>query len=311
MKRIRKARTKPDARHQSARSSSKKLKSPQGDEASKSKPIASGADWLERFAVRLEEKLLAWQKRPTLHPLDFDNTERAAELAAHFGSVERVESVKKLMAAFYKKPSLENYVQFRRSVPDTELEIAASAGIEALPNLEKGLKKHGIDQRLFYGILDSFEPDIDELSLCLMELLVARDKLPKGGPGHIEKRRDAISDTLVNYLIADMLEAMKTNERAIPIPASLVVLIRDRLCGSDPDLRREIRASERNKKLRRDIFMASLAALSRGEKISIRKLAKTVGMNKNIIARLFADTDYKSLINEARQHFEVKQNKSN
>ena len=311
MKRIRKVRTKPDARHQSARSSSKKLKSPQGDEAPKSKPIASGADWLERFALRLEEKLLAWQNRPTLHPLDFDDTERAAELAAHFGSVERVEFVKKLMAAFYKRPSLENYVQFRRSVPDTELEISASAGIEAFSRLEKDFKKHGIDPSLFNGIMDSFEPDIDELTLRLMELLVARDKLPKSGPGHIEKRRDAISDTLVNYLIADMLEAMKWNERAILIPASLVVLIRDRLCGSDPDLRREIRASERNEKLRMDIFLASYAALSRGEKISIRKLAKTVGVSKNIVARLFADPDCKSWINQARQHYGVKRNKSN
>jgi hypothetical protein len=311
MKRIRKARTKPDARHQSARSSSKKLKSPQGDEAPESKPIASGADWLEQFMASSKEKLLAWQNRPTLDSSYFDDTERAAELVSHFGSIERLESVKKLMAAFHKKPSLENYVQFRRSVPGMELEIAASAGIEALPKLEKDLTKHGIDESLFYGILDSFEPDIDELSLRLMELLVARDKLPKGGPGHIEKRQDAISDTLVNYLIADMLEAMELHKRAVLIPASLVVLIRDRLCGPDPDLRREIRASEKNKELKMNIFLASHAALSRGEEISIRKLAKTFGVNKNIVARLFADPDYKSSINQARQHYGVKRNKSN
>lgn len=311
MKRIRKARTKPDARHQLAGASSKKLKSPQGDEAPKSKPIASGADWLEQFRAGLEEKLLAWQNRPTLDSSYFDDTERAAELASHFGSIERLESVKKLMAAFHKKPSLENYVQFRRSVPGMELEIAVSAGIEAFSKLEKDFKKHGIDPSLFDGILDSFEPDIDELSLRLMELLVARDKLPKGGPGHIEKRRDAISDTLVNYLIADMLEAIESYKRPVLIPASLVVLIRDRLCGPDPDLRREIRASEKKKELKMNIVRASHAALSRGEEISIRKLAKIVGASKNIVARVFADPDYKSWINQVRQDYGVKRNKSN
>jgi len=311
MKRIRKARTKPDARHQLAGASSKKLKSPQGDEAPKSKPIASGADWLEQFMASSKEKLLAWQNRPTLDSSYFDDTERAAELASHFGSIERLESVKKLMAAFHKKPSLENYVQFRRSVPGMELEIAVSAGIEAFSKLEKDFKKHGIDPSLFDGIMDSFEPDIDELSLRLMELLVTRDKLPKSGPGHIEKRRDAISDTLVNYLIADMLEAIESYKRPVLIPASLVVLIRDRLCGPDPDLRREIRASEKKKELKMNIVRASHAALSRGEEISIRKLAKIVGASKNIVARVFADPDYKSWINQVRQDYGVKRNKSN
>lgn len=179
MKRIRNARTKPDARNQSARSSSKKLKSPQGDEAPEFKPIASGADWLEQFTARLEEKFLAWQNRPTLHPSYFDDTERAAELASNFGSAARFESVKELVAAFQKKPTLENYLRFRRGVPDAELEIESFAEIEAITELKNDLEKHKIDMNLIYGTLDAFEPDIDELSLRLMELLIAKRQAPE------------------------------------------------------------------------------------------------------------------------------------
>jgi hypothetical protein len=300
MKRIRNARTKPDARHQSARSSSKKLKSPQGDEAPESKPIASGADWLEQFRARLEEKLLAWQNRPTLHPSYFDDTERAAELASNFGSAARFESVKELVAAFQKKPTLENYLRFRRGVPDAELEIESFADIEVMEGLKTDLEKHKIDMNLIYGTLDAFEPDIDELSLRLMELLIARDKLPKSGPGHIDKRRNAISDTFVNYLIAGILEAFESNKRPVLIPTSLIVLVRDRLCGSDPDLHREYLAREKDKELRSKIEDAVVG--QKDKKISLRKLASIIGVSKNRVARLLDKPDFQNWLNMLRHH---------
>ena len=62
--------------------------------------------------------------------------------------------------------------------------------------LEDKFRKVGIDPDLIAAALDADEPSIDALCLHLLELLIARDKLPKDGPKHIEKRRNAISDTI-------------------------------------------------------------------------------------------------------------------
>ena len=69
-----------------------------------------------------------------------------------------------------------------------------------------------------------------------MERVVEREKIAKNEPGNIEKRRAAISDAMVNYLIVTILELCDWNEQEVRIPASLVVLIRHQLTGTNPDL---------------------------------------------------------------------------
>src|SRR5258708_8258024 len=68
------------------------------------------------------------------------------------------------------------------------------------------------------------------------------------GPGHIEKRRGAISDPMVNFLIATMLEALDWHEETFRVPASLIVLIREQLCGSNPDLYEAYLSREKRKR---------------------------------------------------------------
>src|SRR5439155_15560608 len=113
---------------------------------------------------------------------------------------------KQLVIAYRHDPTLERYIQIRREFPEVEIQISHFGGIEALFALEDDFKRQGIDAELVAGALDSDEPSIDALSLQLLECLAARDKLPNDGPGHIEKRRNAISDATVNYLISIMLE---------------------------------------------------------------------------------------------------------
>src|SRR5262249_15921135 len=83
-----------------------------------------------------------------------------------------------------------------------------------------------------------------------------------------------ISDALVDYLIVTMLEAMEKNP--IVIPPSLIALIRDRLCGPNPDWVTSSRW------MAWDINLALWAALGfkPDEKISSRKLSNRLGVNR-------------------------------
>src|SRR5262249_23429883 len=132
------------------------------------------------------------------------------ELAKNLGwSDERLSMFKQVIVEYRQRPSIENYLKVRHLYPDVEIQIDHFGDVEALFVLEEHFEKQGIDRHLVaWGTLDADEPDLDALSLRLLECLVARDSIEIGRPGYIEKRRNAISDTTVGYLIAMMLEGL-------------------------------------------------------------------------------------------------------
>jgi hypothetical protein len=229
---------------------------------------------LEHLAKRSAGKRLTWLSRPRIHFDSLSDPDRQAQLLEIFGSAQRLRLFKKMAKGYRELPSLENYLRLRENFSEAGLNVAVFNELSNLPTLEPELERLGIPSDLVAGALDAYEPDIDELSLRLMGCLVARDKLPKGGPGDVEKRRQAIGDALVDYLIATMLEAMEKNP--IVIPPSLIALIRDRLCGPNPDWA----ASSRS--MAWDINLALWAALGfkPDEKISSRKLSNRLGINR-------------------------------
>lgn len=139
---------------------------------------------------------------------------------------------KRLVVAYRNEYSIESYVAIKHEFPELEIQVGYFGGFDVLLQLEKELAGQSINPQLVASSLDGDEPSIDAVSLCLLELLIARSKLPKGGHGYIEKRRNATSDVTINYLIVVMLEALDWQGEEIRIPASLVVLIREQLCGS-------------------------------------------------------------------------------
>jgi hypothetical protein len=205
---------------------------------------------------------------------------------------------RKLAAAYEEEPTLENYLRLRRDIPEAEIDVGLFGGLDQVEILDGELHKHGIAPELVVGSLDAYEPDIDELSLRLMECLVARSKLPKEGPGHITRRQNAISDTIVAYLIAMMLEAIEWNKsNPIVIPSSLIVLIRDRLCGASPDLRKEYLSWQRRKDA------ASLAAqhFRAEERITVRKLVKLTHVGRSTAQRWLDDPKFHHSVESARR----------
>jgi hypothetical protein len=168
--------------------------------------------------------------------------------------------------------------------------------IDSLFKLEDHFRKAGIDPDLVVGALDADEPSVDALSLRLLELLIAREALPKDGPKHIENRRNAISDTTINYLISQVLEAFDWQDETFHVPASLVVLIRHQLCKSKPDLYEEYLSRER-----RDRAASKLAqTLQPNERVSIRKVER-LGIPHSTAQRWFADKKFKRRVETERK----------
>jgi transposase len=140
--------------------------------------------------------------------------------------------------------------------------------------------------------LDDPDASIEELSSRLIELLVDKRKLSDEGPGYINRRHQAINEGLVNCLILIMLEAIDTHEWCIPAP--LMMLLRDRLCGPDPDLRRAY--------LSRPARSLAIRVISlEGDEISVRELAAITGVSKNTANRWLHDEDFKREVEEDRR----------
>jgi hypothetical protein len=255
----------------------------------------------QRFSEHAWQKRRVWLRRPHIARWELEDApdnvpeapkevaERARkqnELAKKLGwKPERLARFKQLVLRYEKDPTIANYLQIRRDFPETEIEVGYfGGGIDAPFELEEKFAGHGIDPMLLLGASVADEPDIDALCLQVLELLVMRGKLPKEGPGFIEKRRKAISDATINYLIVEILEAI--DRYAGSIPGSLVVLIREQLCGSNPDLHQQYLARER---FQNAAYSAGQLFQQTGEQISVRDLAAAAGVSRGTAARWLAD----------------------
>jgi hypothetical protein len=157
--------------------------------------------------------------------------------------------------------------------------------------IEEELRQFKLDRWLVSGALDGNDRDVDELALRLMERLIERDTIEKSGEVHLQSRRIAISDGLVNFLIVAMLEPMEEF-----IPPSLVVLIRERLCGTNPDLYKEYLQMQR----KRDSLALAAFAFPVG-KVSIRKIAKLMKVQPSTVSRWFPNGDFQRELDKFRQ----------
>ena len=282
----------------------KKRRATKSDLAAKSEPALNAE---QRYAELAWQRRIAWLRRPQIHPSMFEEprenevevetaeqvAERARkvnELTKKLGlSEERLALLKELVLGYEKNPTVANYLQIRHQFPEAEIQVGYFGGIEALFALEKAFASQGIDPMLIAGVLDGNEPGIDALCLRLLELLASKDKLPNEGPGFIAKRRQAISDATINYLIVEILEGLERRDDSVRIPASLILLIRERLCGSNPDLHQSYLTRER---FRQAVFNAGLNFPQTGKPISIRKLAAAAGVSRATAARWRAHKDF-------------------
>jgi hypothetical protein len=261
-----------------------------------------------------QRKCLAWLRRPQIHrsafeePLEneVETDDKVAERVRKQNELakklewepERLARFKQLVLRYEKDPTIATYLQIRREFPEAEVEVRIFSGIDAPFKLEEKLAGQGFDPMLIVGALAAYEPDIDAVCLRLLELLEAKRNLPKEGVGFIEARRKAISDSEINYLIVEMLEAIDSSRESIRLPASLVVLIREQLCGSTPDVHEQYLAKQR---FRYAAFNAGLRFEQTGEQLSVRKLAAANGVSRGTAERWLADKHFHLLSDRGRR----------
>ena len=271
-----------------------------------------------RLAQPAWQKRIAWLRRPRLHTAKFEEVVQDEEMISQGCAIFRLddpeqgthEVARKLgwcdyrldvftqvVVAYRRNPTIENYVHVRKLFPEVEIQVAQFGGVDSLFALESEFRKQGIDPELVAAALDADEPSIDALCLHLLECLIARGNLPKDGPGHIEKRRNAITVSTVNYLIVEMLEALDYHEETFRVPASLVVLIRHQLCGLKPDLHEEVLSRQKQE----NAALTARHRLQPGERLSINKLVKMTGIPRSTAARWLADKKFQRFLESSRR----------
>ena len=105
----------------------------------------------------------------------------------------------------------------------------------------------------------------------------------------------AISDSLVDFLIVAMLETMEES-----VPPSLVVLIRNRLCGENPDRRKEQLVMQR-----RSDAVALAALTFPSGKVSLRKIAKLMHVQTSTLSRAFPDGSFQKEVDKFRREIDA------
>jgi hypothetical protein len=281
------------ARKQREQANNKKPKIFSEDEASLPDRAPEESEGVEKVFGPLLDKLhsvwLAWDNRPIMDRIDLKDLKLVKEMVSYLGSSERLKIARKLEDAYYRNRSIENYVKFRREVPGVEIDAEYFFDYEQFSYLKKELARHGIDTECLFGVFDGFEPDIDELCLQLLEAIIAKKRLPKSGPGYIDKRKSAISESFIDYLVVVMVELIAWKgqyERTGVLPKALLVLIRERLCGSNPDAFEEARKSDKKGHFMRSLYRA--LEQSR-ERASVRTLAKAMGISKSKLDRVLQE----------------------
>jgi DNA-binding CsgD family transcriptional regulator len=187
-----------------------------------------------------------------------------------------------LSREYKNNPTIENYLSLRRANPNAEIEVAFTSGLDWLFANENLLRENGINPQWFASALDANEEAISKLSLHLLDKIVDRSRLEKSGETHVMSRGVAISDSLVNYLIAAMLDALSWNDD-LYIPRDLLVLTRYQILGDGPAQLKQLESHQ----LEHRIAYIGAQILEQGRQVTTREIAKILNINASTVSRIF------------------------
>jgi hypothetical protein len=218
------------------------------------------------------------------------------DLDRQFGVDPGASGFNAISKEYKANPKIENYVRLRRRFPDKEIEVATTGGIDHLFAEEGKLRALNIEPRLVARCLDANVDAHSELSLKLMELLIQRDQLKRGGATHIARRNLGISDVEVNYLIAGMLDSLSWNDE-LEISRDLIVLIKHQLRAFTSKFEEE----EETRGKRHSATIVACQLIAAGKKPTFRNIAKAIGVNATTVMRWFPDGDFGTDLNQLYQ----------
>ena len=181
-------------------------------------------------------------------------------------------------------PTLATYLRLRRQHPDYTIKTYHTSGYEFLFSYHAELVELGIDPNVVEAAILGDRNGQSELALTLMQALRDRQVLAAEGETHLIRRKRAISDGLVNYLIALCLEAYYNREPE-GISPDLIFLIKHQLGPIDCEYEVDRRRSEQRSKAVEVAFELH----ARGITPSYRNIAKEMGVQASTVKRWFPD----------------------
>jgi hypothetical protein len=199
----------------------------------------------------------------------------------NFGSKED-GGFNEITKEYKANPSIENYVRLRRANPDAEIEVSVIGGFESMFYMRDELSRHGIEPDLLGGILDADQDAVSEISLRLMEKIIEARQAEQSGESHLIRRGLAVPEKLIDWVICCSLDALSWNDDPT-IPRDLIVLIRERLGGSNTQYEQE--GQIRQNKSNAGIIAGQLMA--RGVTPTFKILGQALGVSPSTVKRWF------------------------
>lgn len=195
--------------------------------------------------------------------------------------------------AFASNPTIQNYLRMRKLYPDREPKGWWFSGVEPLSSMAEELAIWGISVADLAAAMDADHQAIERVAIRILELLAEREELLAKGETHIVSRGAAVSNQLVDYLIALLLEGMEEYDEPASIGA-LNFLIRERLGGP-------IRAQHAAylKAVRKQAIVTMYVSAKRVPEFgdpSLRQIANVLGINVSSASKLFAPGEFDRLV---------------
>jgi hypothetical protein len=192
-----------------------------------------------------------------------------------------------------------------------EIVVSDDGTEKIIPNF-KGCRRGGceleLSSQLIRQISDDYDLDQlmikkaitpeDDLVLPKEEFQVARDELSRELL-KLPQKKDGTSgrigpDAVIPYLAAMMVEAIGETKEAIP--RSLIELLRNQLCGSNPKLMTFAQADN----IEVEAIGHAIAAFEPGETISIREGARRLGISEPVMRQLIKKKDFNKKVCDHR-----------
>ena len=192
-----------------------------------------------------------------------------------------------LSKAYKADPTIEHYVRLRRENPDKLIEVQTGYQMDWLLSNAEVLESFGIEPQDMAGALDANLTKVSRVSLRLLECLIERRAMLAEGRTHLQSRGEVIGDSLVNYIISMMLDAMDWTDR-LELPRDLIVLIKHQLGA---DVSAEAKAQE-VRELRQTAIWGAAKLRIQGKPGSIRQVAGFMGVSPSTVARWFSDSSF-------------------
>jgi hypothetical protein len=213
---------------------------------------------------------------------------------------ERAAKPSKVLSKAYKgDASIEHYVRLRRENPGAEIEVSTVGGLETLIFMKAELKAFGFDPDLVAGVMDADPGCISELCLQLLEQMIEARRRAKLGDTHLSSRGVVVPDKLINWLVAVMLDSLSWNND-LHIPRDLIVLIRERTMGSNPDYKLELKVQRE----RQNAILIGGQLIARGESASLTRVAEILGIAPSTVHRWFPEKDFSQQAEAASHWFD-------